>query len=526
VVNDVYDTTNNIYSLWLARDYLAAEDSLLLESDLIFEPSIIKELVEDNSPNLAVVSRFESWMDGTVTMLDDEGIIVSVVDKAHFKWKRVGDYYKTVNIYKFSKDFSSRYYLPFLDAYLKSFGHNEYYEQVLKVLAFLEDSDLKGYKVKGRRWYEIDDPQDLAVAETLFCEDCGKLDRMQARYGGYWRFPAMIDYCYLVNPYFPTKRLRKEMKSSFKELLSHYPSGAAVQSQLAAKAFGVGAKQAVVGNGAAELIALTLQGLSGTVGVPLPTFGEYSARVPPERLKTFVSGRADCSYSASELKAFAAAVDTLVIINPDNPSGHFLDKEELLPLIDELLRGGKRVIVDESFADFADPARRFTLLDEEYLAERPGLYVIKSISKSYGVPGCRLGVLATGDTAEAARIRKALPVWNINSFGEFFMQIMDKYKADYKSGCELLAEERGRFAAGLASLGCMAVYPSQANYLLAKLSGGLRARALAERLLAERRILIKDLTGKEGLPAGEYIRLAVRDQKDNDKLLDALKDCM
>lgn len=524
VTNEVYDKTNNIYSLWLARDYLAAEDTLLLESDLVFDPAILAELVADPAPNLAVVSRFESWMDGTVTMLDDEGNIVSVVDKAHFKWKRVKDYFKTVNIYKFSAAFSSKFYLPFLDAYLKAFGDNEYYEQVLKVLAFLEDADLKGYSVSGRRWYEIDDPQDLAVAETLFSDDCKRLEGMQARYGGYWRFPGLLDYCYLVNPYFPPKRMVKEMKSSYQELLSHYPSGAAVQSQLAAKVYSLAPAQVVVGNGAAELIAGLFTELKGLVGVSVPTFGEYTARVPADRLRTLRLYKPDCSYTADELEAFSAGVDIVVIVNPDNPSGHFLDKERLEPLVDRLLSAGKKVVVDESFCDFADQERRYSLLAEDYLAARPGLFVIKSISKSYGVPGCRLGVLATGDTETAARIRKALPVWNINSFGEFFLQIVDKYARDYRFGCDALANERARFAADLAGLGIMDVYPSQANYLLCKLTGSIGSRELTERLLSDYRILIKDLAGKDGLPEGQYIRLAVRDQADNTALVAALRE--
>ena len=233
VTNEIYDTTNNIYSLWLAREYLAADDTLLLESDLIFQYQILEKLLADGEPNLAVVSKFEAWMDGTVTMVDEERNIVSVIEKRAFKWKRVEQYYKTVNIYKFSREFSTSYYLPFLEAYLTAFGHNRYYEQVLKVLALFEDVRFKALPVSGKRWYEIDDPNDLSVAETIFSEREGKLERMQSRYGGYWRFPGLLDYCYLVNPYFPPKRLVREMTTSFRELLTQYPSGAAIQGSLA-----------------------------------------------------------------------------------------------------------------------------------------------------------------------------------------------------------------------------------------------------------------------------------------------------
>jgi len=279
IENPIYDKTNNIYSLYLAKDCLSAHDTLLLESDLIFEKDILKELVDNPDPNLAVVSPFESWMDGTVTMMDHHDNIISVVDKAHFDWEKISDYYKTVNIYKFSKDFSLKYYIPFLEAYLKAFGENEYYEQVLKVLAFLEDSGLKGLKVSGKRWYEIDDPQDLAVAETIFSEDTQRLERMQSRYGGYWRFPSVIDFCYLVNPYFPPQRMIDEIQSSFRELISQYPSGSKIQSGLAAKVFSTAEDQIVVGNGAAELIAHLFNLIPGKIGLPLPSFNEYASRI-------------------------------------------------------------------------------------------------------------------------------------------------------------------------------------------------------------------------------------------------------
>ncbi|HCM25995.1 MAG TPA: aminotransferase [Treponema sp.] len=524
--NPIYDKTNNIYSLWLAREAFASDDTLLLESDLIFEPSIIRELLKAKSPNLAVVSRFESWMDGTVTVLDEEDDIVSVVDKAHFRWGDIEDYYKTVNIYKFSKEFVRDHYLPFLEAYMSSRGRNEYYEQVLKVLAFLENADLKGFRVKGRRWYEIDDPHDLSVAETIFADDGRKLDKMQERYGGYWRFPALLDFCYLVNPYFPPKRMVKEIKSSFTDLMSQYPSGAKVQSVLAAKVFGTAEEQIVVGNGAAELIATLFDFIEGPVGLPVPSFNEYAARAGKERLRSFKSSRGNFTYSVQDLLDFAREnrLGALVLVNPDNPTGHFLNESDVRTLVEGTGAMGIHLIVDESFVDFAEEGFKFSLMSETYLREHSNLAVVKSISKSYGVPGFRLGVLATGNEEMATKLRKVLPVWNVNSFGEFFLQIVDKYKSDYREACVRIAAERKRFSDLLSKTGMVAVYPSQANYILCRLTGPETSRALAERLMSVHRIFIKDLAGKAGFHEGQFIRLAVRSTEDNDKLLRALGD--
>ena len=103
VSNPIYDTTNNIYSLWLAREYLKADDTILLESDVIFDESMIADLIASPEENLAIVSKFEKWMDGTVTLLDQDDTIVSVIDKKHFQWDDIDKYYKTVNIYKFPR---------------------------------------------------------------------------------------------------------------------------------------------------------------------------------------------------------------------------------------------------------------------------------------------------------------------------------------------------------------------------------------------------------------------------------------
>ena len=81
IENKVYDKTNNIYSLYMAKDSLCADDTILLESDLIFKPEIITKLINSPNPNLAVVSHFESWMDGTCTLLDDENNITGILDK-------------------------------------------------------------------------------------------------------------------------------------------------------------------------------------------------------------------------------------------------------------------------------------------------------------------------------------------------------------------------------------------------------------------------------------------------------------
>lgn len=171
VDNPIYNTTNNIYSLALAGDYLEKEDSLLFESDLIFEESIVDALLEDPRDTLAVVDKLESWMDGTCMVLDENDSIADFIPGKYVNYMDKEKYYKTVNIYKFSRHFSAHTYVPFLEAYRKAKGENEYYESVIKLIAMLGTDELKAMRLRGQIWYEIDDVQDLDIAETLFAEN-------------------------------------------------------------------------------------------------------------------------------------------------------------------------------------------------------------------------------------------------------------------------------------------------------------------------------------------------------------------
>lgn len=522
--NPVYDKTNNIYSLFLAKDHLLQDDTILLESDLIYEPAVIQKLLDDGSPNIALVDKYESWMDGTVVTLDDEHRITRFINKEGFRFEDIKNYYKTVNIYRFSREFSAKYYVPFLTAYSTALGNNEYYEQVLRVILHLHEAPLKALPLEGELWYEIDDVQDLDIAEGMFAPtDNEHLAAISGRYGGYWRYPQMLDFCYLVNPYFPPQRMVDEIKASFETLLREYPSGQRVNSLLAAKNFGVKQEYIAVGNGAAELIKSYMEQHTGRLGLVLPTFEEYPNRLTEENRVCYIPDNSAFRYSADDLMRFFdnKPVDTLLLINPDNPSGNYIPHHDVMRLVEWTAEKGLRLIVDESFADFADEEPS-TLLDNSLLDRHPHLTVIKSISKSYGVPGLRLGILASGNKEMIAKIKKEVAIWNINSFGEFYMQIYEKYHKDYLHACQLFREERALFGQELNQIPWLQVYPSQANYFLCRVKERFTSHQLATYLL-KHNILIKDCGTKKAFNSGNYIRLAVRNRADNHRLTEILK---
>lgn len=523
--NPIYDKTNNIYSLSLAKKELQEDDTLLIESDLIFDDALFPMIVNNAYPNLALVAKYETWMDGTMVCIDADCNIVNFVPKEAFRYEDVDVYYKTVNIYKFSREFSMNEYVPFLDAYSRVMGNNEYYEQVLRVLTLLHSSTLKALPIGDEKWYEIDDVQDLDIASTLFSCKEDKYREYHKRYGGFWRFPKLLDYCYLVNPFFPSKRMKDEIRANFDTLLTEYPSGMYVNSLLAGKYFGIKQDYVIVGNGAAELIKIVMEEHAGDkIGVIYPTFDEYPNRLRPEQTVPFIPQNPNFTYTADDLMKFYGdkAISLLLLINPDNPSGNFIPKQDVLRLAVWCEEKGIRLLVDESFVDFTTGYAENSLLHNDILLQYPSMMVMKSISKSYGVPGLRLGVFASSNVDLISSIKKEVSIWNINSFAEFYLQIYGKYEKEYAQACRKFIAEREVFFKELSQIPYLRVIPSQANYFLCEVTDRYTSAELTQRLI-EHDVIISNCGLKSNMKGKNLVRLAVRGRDDNAKLVQILK---
>ena len=522
VDNYEYGTTNNIYSLYMAKDYFTESDTVLLESDLIYDENIIKQLVECEYKNAAIVAKHEDWMDGTVVTTDNENNIVNFIEKSDFNYNDVENYYKTVNIYKFTKEYMKDFYLPFLQAYIEAYGKNDYYELVLKVISGIPKSGLKAFKLTNQKWYEIDDCQDLDIASILFSSEKEQLKLYQKRFGGYWRFNGLIDFCYLVNPYFPPKTMIEKMKFNFEKLLIDYPSTMSIQNNCISRFFNIDENKLLVGNGAAELINQLKNILKGRVGIPIPTFNEYVRCLPNCELVKIDAQSNNYTITKDLLLSYIDKVDNLVIINPDNPSGSFISYNDMMEVIEKYNNNNKKIIFDESFIDFADKDIRYSLLNDQILDKYKNLIVIKSISKSYGVPGLRLGVMASSNTEDLKIIKNNMPVWNINSFAEYFLQIFVPFSKQYSQACDKISEVRKSFVQELNKITYLTVFESQANYVMVKLNN-VNSSDLTLYLLKQFNILIKDLSNKNGFDNENFIRLAVKTKEENNALINALK---
>ena len=304
-----------------------------------------------------------------------------------------------------------------------------------------------------------------------------------------------------------------------------YPSGMRVNALMAGNNFGVKEENIIIGNGAAELINMLMRNIDGNLGVIKPTFDEYMNCYKNVNKSGIVYAHYICNkdsrYDVDDIITYFEDKDisALVLINPDNPSGNYIEHKDVERLIEWCDDRNIKLILDVSFIDFVAVGED-DFIHDTVINKHKNLYIIKSISKSYGVPGLRLGILVSGDIKMISKIKKEMPIWNINSFAEFYMQIMKKYEKDYKYSIEQFCMERERFLEELDKIKSIHVVPTKANFVMLRFKRE-KAHSVADILLQRYHILVKDLTNKIG-PA--YMRIAIKSRDENDMLINALRE--
>ena len=522
VDNPEYYRTNNIYSLWLAKDKLQEEDTLLLESDLIYDYSLIEAIAHNSEPNLALVAKYETWMDGTMVQIDKDCNIVNFVPKKAFDYKYADTYYKTVNIYKFSKEFSINKYVPFLEAYIKAVGNNEYYENVLSIITFLNSSSLKALPVGEGKWYEIDDKLDLDIAELIFAGDGDFLDKLSARHGGLWRIPRMTDFCSPSNAFFSTSRITDELEANFRTLISSCPSGMQVEALCASKCRNVKEEFVVTGGGACELAEKLRQETGGKIGM-IRRLPEAFGHVADDDVVYLPQ---EVNYTVADIKKFFThhEVNAIMMSNPDRVTGGAMSRSEILELADWCEEKGMRLIVDESAADFCEVPVEHSVLEDEILEHHRNLVVINDIATAYGFAGMRLALLCSGNRQLVECIKKSYGLWSVNSVAEFFMQILGKYENDYARSCKMVRNERNFLEKELNENRLLKVIPSQANFVLCEVLKPATSGVLVFSVLKKHNILLRNCTAQMDIKGREFIKTAVKTHADNVKLVSALRE--
>jgi len=519
IVNEEYDKTNNIYSLWMASDVLN-EDTILLECDVYFEETLISRLLTQNLENKVVVDHFKPGMDGTVVEINDKGeikrLITSEDQGINFDYS---DKYKTVNIYLFTKDFLQKYFLPNLDLYIKTQSKNKYYELLLSVFISMRNPILYATIIDDIKWLEIDDFSDLKKAEILFANPMARLQKAELAHGGYWRYD-FADYSYLYNLYFPPVALINEVRINLDKLLTNYPSCQKELAKNLANWTGIEAEYLTVSNGISEVIRIINTHFVKKLAIPLPTFNEYESGLKPEQLFYFDSATNDFNL---DLDKYAEAIlkekcSVALLINPNNPTGKF-SKLEQVRLFLEKLKDLELIIVDESFIGFVSVEGQS--LESEF-KNYPNLLIVRSLGKELGILGVRLGYVVSVNRNFIELLRKFLPIWNVNSIAEYILEMLPKYRKEYKESLAKVREDREYLFEKLKQIKYLKPLFSETNFIFLILDNSYKSDELKNKLFVDYNILIKDCSNKSGLQDKKYIRIAVRTKSETDYLIECL----
>ena len=523
IESENYESTNNIYSLWLARKHLV-EDVLLLEADVFFERQLLERMLSHENGSLAAVSRHQSWMSGTVVSINKSGNIQALMDAREqgpeFDYSKV---FKTANIYLFRGDFLRRYFVPHLEAYISSEDVDEYYEVILHAMALRGKYNLRAVQCDDLRWYEIDDESDRLAAEYLFSTQEHRYDLISGEHGGYWRYD-FVDHALLYNLYFPPEPVFAHFKNHLHDLVLNYPVAQAPLARMVGTLIHQPAERIVVGNGASELIKIIGGQVARRMIVPVPTFNEYEEVLPEGQLVRFAlsppSFQLDVDAFAEEAARCEASI--AIVVTPNNPTSLSVPRSDLCRLAERLGGQNCTLVVDESFIDFSqDPEGTLSNEIDAY----QNLVILKSMSKAFGIGGLRLGYLLTANSALAEAARKSVPIWNINSLAESFLRLAPRHRREFAKSCVQVRTDRDDLYERLNAIRGMTVYKPDANFVFCRLpddapSGPEVTRAL----FVEHNILIKHCAGKTMPDADRYLRIASRTGAENGKLAVALGD--
>lgn len=514
--NSRFASTNNVYSMALALESIGLEtDVILIESDLVFEPDVITKLIKSDHPNVALVDKYRTGMDGTVVSVSAENVITQVIpgslQSANFDFF---DKFKTLNIYKFSAEFCRNTFRKLLTYYARIIDDNCYYELILGILIYMQQVQIHAEVLEGELWAEVDDPNDLRAANFIFMPS-SRGRQLESSWGGYWNTPV-TDFAFIRNMYFPTSAMLSQMRASLPELVANYGSTQTVLNEKLAYFLRCRSENVHLLNGASQFLATMLHRWfqPDRVLIPKPTFGEYTRLFPGAR--TY----GDCgAINLNELEDRAANADLVVVVNPNNPTGTTVRTEELQALATRL--PDKTLLVDESFIEFSGQP---SIVPWAEATHATNVLVLKSLSKSLGVPGLRLGFVFTVNDQLGARVLQELPVWNVNSVAEYFLEIILKCRDDLAVSIEKTISDRDALAAALGKLGMVdRVFASGANFVLVALTlSSSAAKMLADDLLQHDNIYVKDASSK--FDDGKvYWRLAVRTNEENARLCELLR---
>lgn len=329
----------------------------------------------------------------------------------------------------------------------------------------------------------------------------------------------LLDFCIPVNLHFPPPQMVQRISERLPEILRYYPDYAEVHAKHIGEIAGVPPECIVPANGSTEIITRLCHLTRGPILTPIPTFSRWTdlpgeLGIPLHTIKQDV--RRNFRLEVAELvsRVTELAVRMLVISNPNNPTGAWFEADEIEELVLSLPEV-ELIVIDESFLDFSDLESAVALIPRAQ-----NLVVVKSLGKSLGWHGVRLGYAATNSRA-ADLLRSQLPFWNVNGLAAYILKTVSEFKDEFLQGLALVAQDRTYMLNQLERIPGLRVFSSKANFLYVELPPNVPGRQLRDRLLEQYGLMVRECSNKIG-SSERYLRLAVQTKEAVDLLVQAL----
>ena len=275
----------------------------------------------------------------------------------------------------------------------------------------------------------------------------------------------------------------------------------------------------IPGNGATEIIYLLMKSIKKRLAILNPTFSEYGRGAKLNNLEVLdfhLKEENNFSIDLDEIQKNMDKFDSLFVCNPNNPNGKVKVLNELLDL---MVENDKLLIIDETFMEFVGEEEKYSLINR--IEQTPNLFILKAVTKFFGMPGLRLGYGVTSNKQIIKNIYEYKEPWTINSFAENLSNYLFKDKEYIKSSKDYYINERKFMLEELRKISRLKVYDTDTNFVLIKLKDG-EANSLKLELFEKYNILIRDASNFIGLDKS-YIRVAIKSHDDNKVLIESLR---
>lgn len=335
------------------------------------------------------------------------------------------------------------------------------------------------------------------------------------------------DFCIPVNPYFPTEEVLNDLRNRLREILKYYPSDNRTISSVLADVLGLDAANVVVANGSTELITwINERMVTQDLVTDVPTFGRWTdtARELGRCVHPcFRESASDFRLSVDDLVRFAheRRARALAICNPNNPTGAFFSRDEILHLLNQT-RHMEIVVIDESFIDFVSEREIPTIANE--VSHYDNVIVIKSLGKNLGLHGLRCGYAVACEKL-VSELRSMLPPWNINALAEEFIRILATCPDEYEDSRRKVVRDSKAFENRLSHIDGLTTYPTNANFVFCRLDDRMTGTELRDVLLKQFGCFVRECGSKIGSDS-QFLRIATRPEDEQTILIHAMHEVL